>query len=109
MSHDQIEIRVELKVKPRQIDCSPLEDRKQEQHCQRVKHNLLRSRSLNQHDIAEMSTSNVVNGEAAPALPYNNPVGALLEGLKQVFLATLHLVALIVRFSSVTVPSTLYR
>lgn len=41
-------------------------------------------------------------------LPYNNPIGALFQGLRQVFVATLHLVALIVRFSSVTVPSTLY-
>ncbi|UZJ53575.1 hypothetical protein CBS101457_002895 [Exobasidium rhododendri] len=41
-------------------------------------------------------------------LPGRNPVSALFDGLRQVVIATLHLVAAIVRFSSVTVPSTLY-
>ncbi|PWN33251.1 patatin-domain-containing protein [Meira miltonrushii] len=37
-----------------------------------------------------------------------HPIGALFDGLGQVVVATLQLVAAIVRFSSVTVPSTVY-
>lgn len=46
-----------------------------------------------------------LGGQAMP----HNPIGALFEGFRQVFIATLHLVATLVRFSSVTVPSTVYK
>lgn len=58
--------------------------------------------------MSSSSSSALGQGAVQQALPYNNPIGALFEGLRQVFVATLHLVAQIVRFSSVTVPSTLY-
>jgi hypothetical protein len=54
------------------------------------------------------SSSLGVGDAQEDALVSRNPVSALLEGLRQVFVASLHLVAAIVRFSSVTVPSTLY-
>lgn len=50
----------------------------------------------------------MVEVEDVLSLRGRHPIGALLDGLGQVVVATLQLVATIVRFSSVTVPSTVY-
>lgn len=50
----------------------------------------------------------MVEADDVLSLRGRHPIGALFDGLGQVVVATLQLVAAIVRFSSVTVPSTVY-